>query len=239
MASFDDPSFFGEQWADVYDGEPAQQLPEVDFLAGLATGRVLELAIGTGRVGLPLAQTGVSVEGIEASQAMVDKLRAKPGGDTIQVTIGDMADVAVDGPYQMVFLVFNTLFNLITQQRQVDCFANVARVLEPGGVFVLECFLPDPAAYDRGVRTDDVDEESVDFTLTKHDPVLQRIAMQHITVDAQGFHLGPTLLRYAWPSELDLMAQLAGLRLRERYGDWARRPFDKTSRSHVSVYERA
>src|SRR5215475_1148238 len=145
MAGFDDPAFYGDRWAEVYDERHAGLDPAaaVEFLAGLSGGgRVLELAIGTGRVALPLARRGIAVEGVDASQAMVDRLRAKPGGPVIPVTIGDMAQVPVRGPFRLVYLVFNALFGLLDQARQADCFASVARVLEPGGVFVIECFVP-------------------------------------------------------------------------------------------------
>jgi SAM-dependent methyltransferase len=180
------------------------------------------------------------VEGIDASQAMVDRLRAKLGGDAIQVTIGDMAEVGVTGPFRLVYLVFNTLFGLLAQERQVDCFRNVARVLEPGGLFVIECFVPDPTRFDRGqvVYAVAVTEDSASMELSRHDAVQQRVTTQLITFDRQGMRMQPVALRYAWPAELDLMAGQAGLRLRDRYSGWDRRPFDAASRGHVSIYER-
>jgi len=240
MAGFDDPAFFGDRWADVYDkGTPLDPAPAVEFLAGLAGGgRVLELAIGTGRVALPLASRGITVEGIEASDAMVERLRAKPGGAEIPVAIGDMADVPAQGPFRLVYLVFNTLFNLPSADRQVDCFRNVARVLDADGAFVIECFVPDPARFDRGQRVEAlaVTEDSATIEVLRHDAVAQRFTTQKITFDSQGIRLYPVALRYCWPSELDLMAGQAGLRLRERYADWDRRPFGSDSPGHVSVY---
>jgi SAM-dependent methyltransferase len=242
MASFDDPTFFGDRWADVYDhGTPLDPAPAVEFLAALAgDGRVLELAIGSGRIGLPLAARGVPVEAIEASQAMVDLMRAKPGGEEIAVVVGDMADVEVDGPFRLVYLVFNTLFNLPDRERQADCFRNVARVLEPGGAFVLECFVPDLKRFERGqtVEALAVSEDSATIEVVVHDAVAQRLRTQKVTFDSDGVHLHPVALRYCWPSELDLMAAQAGLRLEARYADWDRRPFASDSRSHVSVYRR-
>ncbi len=244
MAGFDDPAFYGDRWASVYDDHHGQldPAPAVDFLAGLAGGgRVLELAIGTGRVALPLARRGVSVEGIDASEAMVTRLRAKPGGESIPVTIGDMAQVAVSGPFQLVYLVFNTLFGLLSQARQAECFRNVAQVLGPGGMFVIECFVPDLARFDRGQRVQvlAVAEDSAIVEFSRHDAAQQRVTTQIVTLDPNGIHLRPVAIRYSWPSELDLMAGQAGLRLTERYSGWDRRPFDATSGGHVSIYQRA
>jgi SAM-dependent methyltransferase len=242
MSGFDHASFFGDRWADVYDeGTMPDPAPAVEFLAGLAGGgRVLELAIGTGRVGLPLAARGLAVEGIEGSEAMVARLRAKPGGAAIPVAIGDMTDVAVDGPFELVYLVFNTLFNLPSGAHQAECFRNVARVLDSDGAFVIECFVPDPTRFDRGQRVEalSVTEDSATIEVLRHDAVAQRFAKQTITFDADGVHMHPVALRYCWPSELDLMATQAGLRLVARYADWDLRPFDSDSPSHVSVYRK-
>jgi SAM-dependent methyltransferase len=243
MAGFGDPPFYGDRWADVYDERHGRLDPAaaVEFLGGLAgDGRVLELAIGTGRVALPLAGRGVAVEGVDASEAMVARLRAKPGGDSLPVVIGDMAEVPVSGPFQLVYLIFNTLFGLLTQARQAECFRNVARVLGPAGVFVIECFVPDLGRFDRGQRVQAmaVTEDSATIEVSRHDAVLQRVTTQIVTLDGQGMRLRPVALRYSWPGELDLMAEAAGLRLRERYGDWDRRPFDSLSAKHISVYQR-
>jgi SAM-dependent methyltransferase len=244
MTGFDDPAFYGDRWASIYDDHHGglDSGPAVDFLAGLAGGgRVLELAIGTGRVALPLARRGVSVEGIDASAAMVERLRTKPGGQSIPVTIGDMAEVGISGPFRLVYLVANTLFGLLSQARQAECFRNVAGVLDPGGMFIIECFVPDLTRFDRGqrVQTLAVTEDSAVFELSRHDAVQQRVTTQIVTLDGDGTHLRPVALRYSWPSELDLMATQAGLRLADRYGGWDRRPFDSASGAHVSVYQRA
>jgi SAM-dependent methyltransferase len=225
VAGFDDLAFYGERWAGVYDEVHAGQgrldpAPAVEFLAGLAgRGRVLELAVGTGRIALPLAARGVAVEGVDASAAMVARLRAKPGGESVPVTMGDMAEVPVTGPFRAVYLVFNTLFGLLSGARQADCFRNVARVLEPGGVFVVECFVPDVARFDRGQRVQvlAVTEDSAAFELAVHDAVAQRVTAQVVTLDGQGMHLRPVAIRYSWPAELDLMAGQASVaRLRAR-----------------------
>ncbi|MDQ4029538.1 MAG: class I SAM-dependent methyltransferase, partial [Actinomycetota bacterium] len=216
--------------------------PAVEALAALAgAGPALELAIGTGRVALPLAERGVQVHGIDVSEAMVERLRAKPGGDRIPVTIGDFADVAVVGRFSLVFVAFNTFFALASQQDQVRCFRNVAARLAEGGVFALEGFVPDVARFQRhqSVSAPRVELDVVMLDVSRHDPVAQRIDAQHVVINPAGIRLQPVHLRYAWPAELDLMAQLAGMRLRERWGDWERGPFTADSGRHVSVYELA
>jgi SAM-dependent methyltransferase len=244
VADFDDPAFMGDRWAGAYADLTfgPDEGPAVEFLAALAdgAGRVLELGIGGGRVALPLARRGIAVEGIEASQAVLDRLRATPEGESIPVTTGDMADVAVAGPFGLVYLVWSGLFHLPSQARQVDCFRNVAQVLAPGGTFVIECFVPAPSLFDRGVEVNTVTEDSASMTLTRHDPVAQRIFTQRVRFgDGRRVRMFPISMRYCWPSELDLMAELAGLRLRERHADFSRAPFGADSRSHVSVYEKS
>ncbi|MGW3605946.1 class I SAM-dependent methyltransferase [Micromonospora sp. NPDC005161] len=240
MSVFDDPGLFGRLWAAGYDeGTNPDPAPAVDFLADLANGGpVLELAIGTGRVALPLAGRGLDVQGIEASEEMLAQLRAKPGGDQIPVVVGDMADVGVPGQFQLAYLVFNTLLNLVDAERQADCFRNVARVLSPGGAFVVEAFVPDPRSFDRDeqVQVRAVTEDSATIRLHRYDRPAQRFIRQTITFDGDGVHLKPFAMRYAWPHQIDAMAQQAGLRLTERYADWHRRPFEADSTAHISVY---
>ena len=232
---------YGDLWADVYDeyhgGRDATDT--VSTLADLAGGeRVLELGIGTGRIALPLTELGVEVHGLDASQAMVDRLRHKPGGGRIPVTIGDFADVGVEGNYAVIFVAFNTFFALTLQEDQVRCFANVASHLTDGGVFVIEAFVPDMTRYPRGQNTQvslvETDRIRLDASLL--DIVNQRVTSQHAIISEKGVKLLPVAIRYAWPSELDLMARLAGLRLRERWSDWDRSPFSAGSWKHVSVY---
>jgi SAM-dependent methyltransferase len=237
------PETYGEQIADVYDEWHAGMDPAetVELLASLAgTGPVLELGIGTGRVAIPLAVRGLEVHGIDASRPMVERMLAKPGGERIDVTFGQLADVAVDRSFSLIFIVFNTFFALLSQEDQVRCFANVARRLEPGGRFAMEAFVPDVARFDRGQRVHaiNVDVDRVRLDVSLHRPVEQRVDAQHVVITGEGVRLVPVALRYAWPSELDLMARLAGLRLRHRWGGWDRAPFDDDSQKHVSVYEK-
>jgi SAM-dependent methyltransferase len=238
--------YFGEPVAAGYDAgsaamfDPAVLEPTVDFLAGLAgSGAALELGIGTGRVALPLSARGVPVHGIDLSAAMVDRLREKPGADRIGVTIGDFASTRVDGPFTLVYLVFNTINNLTTQDDQVACFCNAAAHLEPGGCFVIEVGVP-------ALRRLPPGERVVTFTVSPTyvgldeytDLVTQTMYSRRYRIDAGDVSASSTPFRYVWPSELDLMARIAGLSLRERWSDWNREPFTGESRSHVSVWEK-
>lgn len=235
---------YGERVADVYDNwylDERNPDAAVQVLTELARGgRVLELGIGTGRISLPLMGAGVEVHGIDASPAMVEKLRAK-GAESIPVTFGDFADVPVDGMFNVVFIAFNMLFALTTQEAQLRCFRNVAAHLDTHGVFVIEAFVPNVARFTRGqnVSTIDVQTDEVRMDVSLHDPVTQQVRSQHLVFAEGGVHLYPVVIRYVWPSELDLMARLAGLRLRDRWGGWNREPFTADSGNHVSVYERA
>jgi SAM-dependent methyltransferase len=238
-----DPASYGDTWAPIYDDVHASRDPtaEVEVLAELAgIGKALELGIGTGRVAIPLAARRIAVHGIEASQAMLDRMRAKPGGADIPVTLGDFTDVAVDGEYALVYIVFSTLYGLLTQDAQVACVRHAAERLAPGGVFVVEGFVPDPTRFDRGqrVQVNHIEATRLDLLFVRHDTVAQRVASQHVVVGPEGMQLYPVEVRYVWPSELDLMAQLAGLRLRERWGDWRRGPYTGSG-AHISIYELA
>jgi SAM-dependent methyltransferase len=238
------PATYGDRIADVYDAFYEETLDTdraVEALADLAAGGpVLELAIGTGRLAVPLVERGLEVHGIDASERMVEKLRAKPGGEAIKVTMGDFADVPVEGEYRLVFIAFNTLFALLTQEDQLRCFANVAQHLTEDGAFVVEAFFPDLARFDREqrVHANWVDSGRVMLDASRHDAIEQRVDTQHVVITEEGTRLYPVSIRYAFPSELDLMARLAGLRLRERWGSWKREPFTAQSGRHVSVYAR-
>jgi SAM-dependent methyltransferase len=241
------PSTYGDRWADIYDDWTQQRLgaavtqAAIDGLAELADGgRVLELAIGTGRIALGLVERGLEVHGLDASEEMVARLRAKPGGEDLPVTIGDFADVGVDGRFDVVFVAFNTFFALTTQDDQIRCFENVARHLTDDGVFAIEAFVPDPARFDRDqtLRTMQVTTDLVDLEASTHDAVSQTVSVQRVVISARETSLRPVHLRYAWPSELDLMARLAGLALRQRWAGWDRAAFTGSSAAHVSVYGR-
>ncbi|HZD71427.1 MAG TPA: class I SAM-dependent methyltransferase [Actinomycetes bacterium] len=243
MDSYDSATY-GDRIADVYDaGElPADTEEAVEFLAGLAgAGPVLELGIGTGRIALPLLERGLEVHGIDASERMVERLRGKPGGDRVTVTIGDFAEVAVDGRFSLVFVVFSTFFGLLDQESQVRCFQGVAARLAPGGAFVIEAFVPDPTRFSRGQHLDtrEVTADTLRLDASIHDPVAQVVRAQHVFLDERGIRLYPVRIRYAWPSELDLMARLAGLTLAERWSGWQREPFTAAAGRHVSIYRRA
>jgi len=238
------PATYGDRIAPVYDdiyGELPHTAATVDFVHSLAgDGRVLELGIGTGRIAIPLAQRGVDVHGIDASAAMVERLRAKPGGAEIPVVIGDFADVAAEGRFRVVFVAFNTFFNLLSQDAQVLCFANVAHRLEPGGCFVVSAFVPDVSRFvrDQAFTVADAGGTSVRLDASVYDPQRQLVSSTHIHIDEGGVRLFPVRLRFAYPPELDLMARLAGLELEARYGSFERERFTATSVVHVSVYRK-
>ena len=237
---------FGEDIAARYDETVGAMFdadvlgPTVEVLAELAgDGPALELAIGTGRVALPLAARGVPVSGIEFSTAMVERLRAKDGGPRIEVTIGDMATTRLDGQFRLVYLVFNTIGNLTTQAHQVACFTNAAAHLEPGGCFVIEVEVPDlrrlPPGEDARVFSHSPGYVGYDrYT----DLVAQQATSHHFVADGSRVSEITTPFRYVWPSELDLMAQIAGMSLRDRWAGWDRSTFTGESTSHVSVWER-
>jgi SAM-dependent methyltransferase len=234
---------YGEHAAPVYDDwhkdyEPAA----IDVLVGSAgQGIALELGIGSGRVALPLAERGVRVHGIDAAPSMVARLHAKPGGERIEVSIGDFADVNVQGEFSLIYVVFNTFFVLLTQEAQVRCFRNVAAHLAPGGCFLMEAFVPDLKRFD-GEQTNRVSRVAIDYVeldVSQHERAEQRVVGHKVVMTNGDIRLYPIQIRYAWPAELDLMAQLAGLRLRERWSDWKRSPFTSQSGMHISLYESA
>ncbi|MXW28870.1 MAG: class I SAM-dependent methyltransferase [Chloroflexi bacterium] len=243
-----EPSGYGDRWAEVYDqvhahlDTPEAIDPAVSVLSELAgDGPALELGIGTGRIALPLARRGVCVEGMDASAAMVEKMRQKPGGADIPVHLGDFAKFDLGSSYSVVFVVFNTFFALTSQDEQASCMRSVSRHLSDEGVLVIEAFVPDMGRFERGqhISASNITQESVSINLDRHNPVTQTVVSSHLRLSPTGVEIFPVAVRYAWPSELDLMARLAGLRLRSRWADWHRSPFTATSPGHVSVYQRA
>ena len=238
-------NYFDEPVAERYDEssagmfDPAVVDPAVDFLAGLAgSGAALELGVGTGRIAVPLTRRGVRVHGIDLSAAMIERLRAKPGAEAVEATIGDFATTRVDGTFRVAYLLFNTIMNLTSQDEQVDCFRNAAAHLEPGGRFVVEVMVPDLQRLPRGetVRPFLVDPPRLGFD--EYDVVAQGLVSHHYWVEDGRPRSTSMPFRYVWPAELDLMARLAGMRLRERWAGWRREPFTALSTSHVLVWQK-
>ncbi|MDH3734304.1 MAG: class I SAM-dependent methyltransferase [Gemmatimonadota bacterium] len=236
------PDTYGERIADRYDDwyapPPGAVFDRLTELAG--GGPALELGIGTGRVALPLVERGIEVHGVDASPAMVERLRTKAGGEDVHVAIGDFADVPVDGSYALVFVVFNTFFGILDQESQVRCFENVSARLAPGGAFLIEAFVPDVTRFERGQRVSasHVDAHRIQLEVSQHDAAAQRTRTQHVVITDRGVELLPVQIRYAWPSELDLMARLAGLTLESRWDGWEKADFTADSPGHVSVWRK-
>jgi SAM-dependent methyltransferase len=238
--------YFGEDVAARYDESEGETFESaavesvVDFLADLAGGGdALELGIGTGRIALPLSRRGVRVHGIDLSTAMVARLRAKAGAENIGVTIGDFATTTVEGTFALAYLVFNTIMNLTTQDEQVACFQNVGAHLEPGGCFVIEVGIPDLQRLPPGETVRPFHVSPTHLGFDEYAVAAQGMISHHYTARADG-NLEPASIpfRYVWPAELDLMARLGGMRLRERFGGWRREPFTSASTKHVSVWEK-
>src|SRR5918998_811270 len=242
VKDYDPIMSFGEDVAKMYDDEQRGDENEaVAFLEKLAGGGpALELAVGTGRIALPLAARGIRVDGVDLSPEMVAQLRTKPGGDRISVTMGDFADVPVPGTYRLIYVVFNTLFNLLTQEDQVRCFENVAAHLTDDGSFVIEAGSP-AFLYrlrdDQHVDAESIEVDAVRLDVLRHDPAKQMLDESHVSISRAGVRLDPIVQRYAWPAELDLMARIAGLHLKERWDGWNREPFTN-KHNVVSVYGR-
>jgi SAM-dependent methyltransferase len=229
---------FDERYADLAD--PAVVDPIVAFLADLAGGgAALEFGIGTGRIALPLAQRGVHVHGIDLSEAMVARLRAKPGAEQVGVTIGDFATTTVDGRFSIAYVVANTIMNLTTQDEQVACFRNAAAHLEPNGCFVIEVLVPGLQRLPPGERFQPFAVEPAHLGFDEYDLVHQGLVSHHYWIDDGKVDVISPPFRYVWPSELDLMARLAGITLRERWGGWKRESFTADSTKHVSVWEKS
>lgn len=237
-----EPRTYGELIAGKYD----ELYPEVDSsmietLAELAAGgRALELGSGTGRVAIPLSRAGIEVHGIDASEKMTARLQGKPGGEAIPVTQSTIADFDLDARFDLVYVVFNTFFALLTQAQQINCMKSAARHLKPGGALAIEAFVPDLSRFDRGQRVSVIAMEQgyVRIDASRLDRANQTVTSQHLILTAEGVELYPVKLRFAYPAELDLMAQMAGLALAERWSSWKQDAFDSESDLHVSVYRR-
>jgi SAM-dependent methyltransferase len=233
---------YGDAIADFYDDMHA--IPADDAVALIAElaggGKILELGVGTGRVAVPLAARGLEVHGVDASDAMLARLREKPGADRVRVHVGDFCDVVCGSDFSCAFVAFNTLFAVTTQAAQKKCFANVSKQLRAKGTFVIECFVPDLARFEGGqsLRTGGMTVDRVVLEATRHDRNAQKLDAQLVVIDTRGTRLVPIELRYAFPPELDVMAELAGMRLRDRFASYTKAPFTNTSIMHVSIYEK-
>ncbi len=222
-----------------YASLPPETEAEVAGLARLARGgRVLELGVGTGRVAIPLAFKGLEVHGIELDPAVAQQLRRKTGGEQVHLHLGDMAEVDVEGSFDLVYAVFGTFFALLTQDAQVRCLHNVAARLAPGGRFVIEALMPQPGTYTdrRKMTAAAADDERVVITVSELDPLEQTIYTRQVIFGHNGVRIVPVHVRYSWPSELDLMAQLAGMQLVERWANWQQEPFTREHPRHISIY---
>jgi len=245
MADYTDATY-GDRIAEIYDDRylgafEGDTSGAAEFLKTLAgDGPALELGIGTGRVAFPLAASGVEVHGIDASEAMLSKLRDKPGGERIQVTLGSFAEFSLTSRYSLIYVVFNTFFGLLTQEEQVSSFESIARHLLPGGVFVMQAFVPDVTRFDvhnQRVAAESIGVDEIALETSTHDPFTQRTDSQHVLIKDGSVRMYPVRIRYAYVSELDLMARIAGLRLSERWSGWDRAPYPASNWQHISVWE--
>jgi hypothetical protein len=243
MKNYKPAMSFNKDVAEMYrDIKRGDEIGALAFLEQLADhGPVLELAIGAGRIALPLSAKGIKVDGIDISPAMIKQLKTLPGGEAISATVGDFADVPVAGTYRLIFVVWNSFFNLLTQEDQVRCFENVAHHLTDRGTFVVEAYVPTflyRLQNEQYVNAEAIMTDQVQLDVLRHDVATQTIEESHVSISPAGIHLNPVVQRYAWPAELDLMARIAGLRIKERWGGWSREPFNSSSSIHVSVYGR-
>lgn len=241
MDTYDDTTY-GERIAQIYDELYAEvEEATIELLLELVRGgKALELGIGTGRVALELYRRGVPVTGIDASQSMITRLRAKPDGDAIPVVEGSFIEIDIEEKFDLIYVVFNTFYNLRSQDEQVHCFRSIAEHLTDTGVFLVEAFVPDLTRFDRNqsVRAIHLDSDRVRLDVSRHDPLAQQVISQHVHISEKGIQLFPVNLRYVWPAEFDLMAKLAGLERKQRWGSWDKQDFSAESGKHISVYGR-
>ncbi len=224
-----------DEWYGSFDGRIIERIEEM-----AEGGPVFELGIGTGRIAIPLSQRGLQVAGLDASPSMLEKLKEKKGGEQVAVKVGNFASFETEKKFDVVFIIFNTIFALQSQEEQVNCFKWVEKILNPGGKFIVEAFVPDPGRFPGGqaVRTIDLNGENVKLECSKHDPAKQTVMTQTVDLSGEGIKLYPLKIRYIWPSEMDLMAKLAGLELKERWSSWGKDAFSASSKMHVSIYEK-
>jgi len=235
-------STYGDKVADIYDKEYGDFDPEmIERIFEFApNGSAFELGIGTGRVALPLLKKGMKVDGIDSSISMVNKLKAKPGSKNISIQIGDFSKFQTAKKYDVVFVVFNTFFSLLTQDDQISCFKSVYNALKPDGKFIIEAFVPDPARLAKGQTTmiSDIEQDSVSMEYTMYDVADQMVTSQLVRISEKGIKMVPIIIRYAYPAEFDLMAKLTGFELSERWANWKKEPFTSKSGFHISVYKK-
>lgn len=242
-----DISTYGDAIAEMFDangwaGDPGDTEDTIEWLAkNSGAGPVLELGVGTGRVAVPLAQKGIAVHGMDASEGMLAQLRAKPGGDLVTLHVQDFTDFSLEMRFSMVYAVFDTLPFITDQEAQIRCFEKVAAVLEPGGRFVVQTSIPDPARYDRGQRTQTlrVEEDHVVITFNRRERMSQISSIQFAVLSEQGMQFFPMRVRTVMPSEMDLMARLGGLTPESRWGDWSGRPLRDSDDRHISIYRKS
>lgn len=239
MKEYDDTTY-GDRIAEIYDEFYSDYDPAaIELLVELAVnGPALELGIGTGRIALALHEKGVAVQGIDASKAMLSQLRSKPHGAEIEVLTGSFAEFKIDKRFQLIYVVFNTFFALLTQEEQVRCFKTVSEHLSNDSMFLMEVFVPNLCRFvdHQTVRALNLTDDGIQLEVSQIDPVAQQISSHHTLLSKDGIRLYPVKLRYAWPSELDLMAQIAGLSLHHRWSSWSKDEFTKDSKRHISVY---
>jgi len=235
-----DESTYGDSIAEIYDELYADYDPSaVDLLQELAgQGRILELGIGTGRIAIPLHQRGLRVAGLDASKAMLDRLQAKSDSAGIETRLGNFLDFEWGGRFDLIYIAFNTFFNLSAQEQQINCFRNTARHLTSHGLFLVEAFVPDMARFDNNqtVRLIKLSADKVQFEVSRHYPVEQQVHSQIVLLSDGVVNMHPIKLRYVWPSEMDLMARLAGLQLKHRWGSWDKSEYSVESVKHISLY---
>jgi SAM-dependent methyltransferase len=241
MEGYKPQDSFGPDAAQQYISlKRGDEIQAVDFLSKIADRKnALELAIGTGRIAVPLSQKGIQVDGIDFSIAMIEQLRLQPGGEKLNVVEGNIVDIPIEGKYQLIYIVWNSFFNILTQEDQVKCFQSISKHLLSEGLFVIEAYVPDflfKVNKEQYVNAEMILSDEVKIDILQHNSAVQIIEENHVKLSKKGIEFNPVVQRYAWPSELDLMANIAGMELKNRWGSWNKRPFDSKCEVHVSTY---